>query len=396
MTPEREHFPEPPDATALKSLSFTPAEYQRRLAAIQTLITDAGLDALLTHSVSTVCYFTGYESIYQPKYYAALIPATGAPILIVQDFEMHNALVTAWDVDKVPYGLRQDPVAVTQQLLHDRGLATARIGLEKKVRIFPDVFQRLQAGLSQVAWTPADNLIKSVRKIKSTEEIDRIRHAGQLADIGIDAALAVAQPGATDNQIAAAAYQAVIARGSEFMCLDPIITVGRRSSIPHTSHRRIPIQTGDVIFMEIGACVNRYTGVVMRTAVLGPPDPTVQRMADACARSVNALVENIAPGIPACDVAALAQKALGPEGQEFLWHGFYGYSIGLSFPPCWSDCDCAITDNSAEIIQPGMVFHCNTSLRDVGQYGTAFGDTVVVTETGCEVLTNGLRQLIVL
>ena len=43
--------------------------------------------------------------------------------------------------------------------------------------------------------------------------------------------------------------------------------------------------------------------------------------------------------------------------------------------------------------KPGMVFHVTTSLREVARYGTAFSETVVITEDGCEVLTQGPREL---
>ena len=42
-----------------------------------------------------------------------------------------------------------------------------------------------------------------------------------------------------------------------------------------------------------------------------------------------------------------------------------------------------------------MVFHINTSLRKVGEFGVTMGDTVLVTETGCETLTKVPSETIV-
>ena len=47
------------------------------------------------------------------------------------------------------------------------------------------------------------------------------------------------------------------------------------------------------------------------------------------------------------------------------------------------------------MLQPGMVFHCTTSLRDTAKCGTAFSETVLITETGAEVLTDVPRELVV-
>jgi Xaa-Pro aminopeptidase len=90
---------------------------------------------------------------------------------------------------------------------------------------------------------------------------------------------------------------------------------------------------------------------------------------------------------------AQAKKSLGDVGQEFLWHGYYGYSIGIGFPNDWADVDFCIREDNHRLLEPGMVFHCNTSLRQVCQVGVSFSETVLVTNDGCEVLTTLPRQL---
>ena len=62
---------------------------------------------------------------------------------------------------------------------------------------------------------------------------------------GMQAAIEAIEPGVTDNHVAAAAYEALISAGSEFMALDPVVTTGTRSGVPHTTHRRITIKQGD-------------------------------------------------------------------------------------------------------------------------------------------------------
>ena len=189
------------------------------------------------------------------------------------------------------------------------------------------------------------------------------------------------------------AYESVIAGGSEYMCLAPIVTVGRRSGIPHTTHRRIPIEVGDAVFLEIGACIARYTAPMMRTVAIGPCSQELQRMAEASAMSVDTLIDHIRPGVPGGEIACYAGETLRGLPTELIWHGYYGYSVGLGFPPVWADAPVHIRDGSDSVIEAGMVFHCNTSLRRAGEYGASCGETVLVTEDGCEVLTAVPRGL---
>jgi len=379
---------------SLEKLSFSPAEYRNRLNQVQQAMTRENLDVILCHSMSNICYLTGYESLYLPKYYMALVPRDSDPILLCQDFEMHNADITAWTQRRECYQLGQDPVDATIRLLRSSGYSHARIGVEFSAHTFTaSIFLRLKDAFPDVNWHRAEPILHQAKLIKSPAEIAYIRQASQISSRAMAAALASAGEGKTDNDLAAAASSTALKGGSEYMCIDPIVTVGRRSGIPHTTHRRETLQRGDTAFMEIGACVCRYTGVIMQTAVIGEPSATVKRMADGCIRSVEAMIEHIKPGRPASQVAALAESALGDVGREFLWHGYYGYSIGIGFPPDWADVDFCIRKDNPLTLEPGMVFHCSTSLRQIGQIGVAFSETILVTNDGCEVLTDLPRKL---
>ena len=51
-------------------------------------------------------------------------------------------------------------------------------------------------------------------------------------------------------------------------------------------------------------------------------------------------------------------------GGQVVWHGYYGYSVGLGFPPTWADQrDLIIKKGSDVVLESGMVFHCSTSLN---------------------------------
>ncbi|MEA2582058.1 MAG: Xaa-Pro dipeptidase, partial [Thermomicrobiales bacterium] len=74
---------------------------------------------------------------------------------------------------------------------------------------------------------------------------------------------------------------------------------------------------------------------------------------------------------------------------------YYAYSLGIGFPIDWNDCPVVIKHGESFVLEPGMVFHCTTSLRDTAKYGTAFSETVLITDSGAEVLTEVPRELVV-
>jgi Xaa-Pro dipeptidase len=108
---------------------------------------------------------------------------------------------------------------------------------------------------------------------------------------------------------------------------------------------------------------------------------------------LNVLIEQMRPGALARDIATRSKAAWMPLCRELIWHGIYAYSVGLGFPPDWNDAPACVTETSDLVLQPGMCFHATTSLREAAKFGTALSETVLITETGNEVLTGTRREL---
>jgi Xaa-Pro dipeptidase len=112
-------------------------------------------------------------------------------------------------------------------------------------------------------------------RIKSPLEVDYIRRAASLTELGMRAAIDAAAIGTTDNTIASIAYKALIGCGSEYMSSDPIVCAGTNSSIPHGHFQNRKITEGDLVLLEMSGCVRRYSAPMMRTVSIGQPDNTV-------------------------------------------------------------------------------------------------------------------------
>src|SRR5438445_387278 len=77
----------------------------------------------------------------------------------------------------------------------------------------------------------------------------------------------------------------------------PIVTSGRRSGIPHTTFRRVRLEAGDPVFIEVCGTYQRYSAPMLRTASIGEPAPEIRRAFDTCRASVEALIAEIRPGV---------------------------------------------------------------------------------------------------
>ena len=357
---------------------------------------ESGIDILLVTYPPNVLYLSGFQTFSNYGGECLILPLEGEPTLVVHPPELGGALLNSWIEDHACYPPESSRGSYLATILHERKLSDARIGAEKKTQGVPaQYWDHLRTELPKARLVDGSGLVEAVKTIKSSAEIEHVRAAARMTSAGVEAAIGAAHEGATDNDLAAAASQAMIAAGSEYMCLSPIVTSGCRSGILHSTHKRNRLCRGDVALLEMGACVQRYTAPTMRTVSIGEPPTEARKMAEACLQALHNVLNTIRPGIAADAVAQAGWEGLKEAGEEYVFHGNFGYAVGAGFPPTWGDGTVAIESGVVTILQPGMVFHHPVALRRLGQYGVAFSETTVVTETGCEVLTDSPRELVV-
>jgi Xaa-Pro dipeptidase len=390
-----------------KETAFDQAEYLDRVKRVQDVMNKSGMDLLLVHEIGNICWLCGVQCLCWNKYFMLAVPQKGSPYLLIQSFELYNAyLGTHLDETQIiPYYScevgkpEEDPLEASVRLVRELGRETGVIGLEYDtpcVGISAGGFARIKEQLRTAAFVNASGLVERVRLVKSPAELSYIRQAAQIASAAMATVLTQAAVGMTDNDLAAIAHESLARHGSEYMCLDPIITIGPRSGVPHTTYARHVIQAGDTGLLEFGACINRYTGVTMRSVSFGEPSDQVRHMAEGCINSIDTVIANARPGALCHDVAAKARLQLGSHLDRYMWHGLYGYSVGLGFPPRWDDCgDIFIKEDDYHVLEPNMCFHVSTTLRDLGRHSITASETVAITETGCQVLTSVPRRLFV-
>ena len=379
-----------------QELAFSHPEYERRLGLARERMDAEGMGLLLVFHPPHVFYLSGYQSFSVYNGECVVLPLDGDPLLVVDPPELGGALMHTWLDLAYGYDREVDGAAFLATLLANTGLDEGRIGIETASRALPvQFYDRLKEGLPRAELVDGSDIVTQVKARKFPEEIEYLRRAAAITDLGMKAALDAVEAGTTDSDVARAAHDAMIGAGSEYMCVQPIVTTGRRSGILHSTHKRVRLENGDAVLIEMGGCVNRYTAPVMRAATVGEPPGEVERVANACLAALERVLATIRPGVTGHDVAEAGWEALREAGDDIVFHGNFGYSIGAGFPPTWADGAAAITLGSHAPLEPGMVFHHPVAVRKLGRFGVAFSETTVVTDDGCDVLTDVERKLFV-
>lgn len=382
-------------AEGWKDLAFPRDEYQARVQKVRRTMAERQIEVLLVFTPENVNYLTGYDTIGYSSFLCLALPVDRDPVMVIREMERGVASSTTWLDDFATTGDTDDPIERTVAALSQRGLAARRIAMEATAPFMvPRTWLRLKSALGGDRVADGSEIVEPVRAIKSARELEKIRRACALVGAGMDAALGAVQVGATENDVAVAAYTSMVGGGSDPLVSNPIVTSGPRSGVAHTSFHHRALQNGDTVLIELGATVSRYGGALMRTAFIGEPTAEVLKMNDVVLRSLNAAIAAIKPGVTAGSVDQACREVIEEAGLEEMFRKRTGYSVGVAFAPDWGEGHIvSLRRDDPRLLEPGMVFHMPPALRAFQRMCVGASETVVVTDAGCEVLTHHPREL---
>ncbi|MEJ1978297.1 MAG: Xaa-Pro peptidase family protein [Acetobacteraceae bacterium] len=240
----------------------------------------------------------------------------------------------------------------------------------------------------------ATGLVETLRRVKSAAEIQALEESARQADAGIGAGLAAIRAGATENDVVAEMMRAAIAAGAEYMGMEPLVSSGPRSGVPHATWRRRVLAAGDAVFLEMSGCFNRYHTGLMRTAWLGEPPKLARALEAVVLEALAAVLDTMRPGVTCAQAHQAAQRVIDAAGMTERYRKRSGYSLGISFAPDWGEWQILSLFDGVDVpLEPGMCFHVPTTLREYGVFTVGMSESVVVTETGCRIFGTLPRRI---
>ncbi len=295
--------------------AFPRAEYEGRVKKAGHALAARGLDAAVFTGPENIFYLTGQQT---PGYYTfqcLILPVAGEPVFLLRQLEVTNFRRNAFLETVVTYGDGDTPPQVLTDTLRRLGLADRLVGIEKGGWFLPIAFyEALQDALPRIA--DATGIVETLRRVKSPLEIEALEESGRQAEAGIAAGLAALRVGATENDVVAAMMAAAIGAGAEHMGMEPLVSSGSRSGVPHATWRRRCLEAGFAVFLEMSGCFNRYHTGLMRTGWLGEPPRAGPRswkrvVLDALGRGAP---DTVRPGVTCADAHRAAQRVIDAAG----------------------------------------------------------------------------------
>lgn len=378
-------------------LHFDATEYATRQSAATRAVQEAGFDALLMFAPESHFWICGYDTFGFAMFQCLVLTADGDLHLLTRLPDMRQAQLTSTLADDHihiwPEHQGAAPAENLRSLLADLGVAQGRIGFESQTAGLTDANgQLLRAALPDLI--DASSLIRDLRRVKSAAEISMHRRAASLSDDALDAAVEATGAGAFEGNILAAMQGAVFKGGGDYAGNEFILGSGPGALLCRYYSGRRHLDAQDQLTLEWSGAYARYHAAMMRTLVIGSPDPRQRAMQDAAEEALAACEAAIHPGKPMGDVYDAHARVFDAHGFAESRLQACGYGMGAIYTPIWVDFPMFYEGNPL-VMQEDQVFFLHMVLMD-SDAGLAMclGHSVLVTANGAERLSRHGTELI--
>jgi Xaa-Pro aminopeptidase len=358
-----------------------PSEFAQRRRRASAAFASRKIDALIASSAPNVRYLTGFTGSAG----MALVWQGGAILFT----DPRYGIQAAAEVDCA--------VRVVRGLLHAALIAATarrrlrRLGFEDG-RLTCRTYREIEAGLPLgVTLEPAAGLVEGLRTLKSAAEIGLVRRSVQLNSEAFAQALAKLRPGMAESALAAEIDYRMRLLGAERPAFDTIVAAGPRSAMPHAQPSSKTIRNNQLLLIDMGASREGYASDMTRMAFLGRPGRKVRDLYSSVLEAQLAAIDAVRPGALAATVDRAARRVLRARGIEKAFVHSTGHGLGLEIheaPRLAKGVQTPLEAGMTITIEPGAYLE--------GFGGIRIEDTVVVTSSGCEVLTPTSKELLVL
>jgi Xaa-Pro aminopeptidase len=367
--------------------------FPHRIAALRALLpqTETPVEAVVVSTLENARYLSGFTGSN------ALLLITADTALFLTDGRYTLQAATeapGFEFVILPSGTIF--LNAAGEILAKRGVRS--VGFESHTLSYGDFAYLRNALPTAVSLVPRPGLVETLRSVKDADEIATIRHAIAAADAGFEHIRRVARIGMTEKELA---WEIEVflrrERGAAKLGFDTIVGSGPNSALIHgrASDRVIGSSGGpEFLLCDYGCEIGGYHSDITRTFVIGGEPTTEQRrMYDAVLEAQLAALAAIRPGIPGKIVDAAARDVLTAAG----YGEAFAHSTGHGLGSVTHDYPSGIfRANSETVLVPGMVCTVEPGAYLEGFGGVRIEDDVLITEDGCEILTQSTKELLVL
>ncbi len=370
-----------------------------RLERVRHLMADADLDAMVVRSPDNLVYLTNYWCM--KGYDLAVFPREGNPTLVVVAPQLEDAQRTAWttDIRTFPHYDEHDPRPPADRALSLALSVVAERGLGRRVGI--EMTQNAQAAdrmvgeptvFTQAYFDAFPTVVREVldatgllvlaRTHKTSQELERLRIAQELATLGLEHIESRIRPGMRESEVGAM-FEAFVhetgigykdkvemARAFTLVWSGPGI-----KTFTATGHR--PVVEDQPTLLEIWVCADGYWTDLTKNFCPGTLEPRYVDLLDLLLEARDRALDVFHPGSEIGELDRVIRGCLDEAGYGGQPDHAIAHGVGVrAHEPPWAH------QASAGVLEEGMVLAVEPGAYWPGGGGLRLEDDYLVTAEG--------------
>ena len=379
-----------------------------------------GLDGIVATTLPNIRYFADFDSMallgfpYEGQCYAVFTrDDPDKPIIVPSTVEM-DQMLDGYARNVVRFGTfyREDPVELIQLTEEEQwlktnsmdspgydnpidslvvainklGLGDKKVGLDE-IGVLNGFFEKIVSKVPRATIVGASQFLRWVRKVKTEEEIRRLRKSAMVTEQAIRSAVAIAREGATEYELAREFERSVVSQGGKPKFT--LLRFGRNAVAGQQLPGDTPLEKGNTIWFDVGNTYKGYWSDIARIFCLGEPTERMKTLYGALLEGEKAGIARTKIGMTGDELYNIVVEATRKAGHPYYRRHHVGHGIGAEVYEAP-----ILRPGNHDTIEAGAVINIETPYYEFGLGALHVEDPYVVRANGNhELLTTLGREL---
>ena len=379
---------------------FSREEFSQRQQKTRKHLQNLELDGLLLFKIEDMYWLTGYESDGFCIFGSMFIGTEGALTHLARPADLGNLSYSSIceDVRISPDTEDSTRAEHIKDMLRSLGMEGKKIGIQvDTMGLTPRLFLEIKEILD--GWcnlTVAPDFIRILRLVKSPQELNYFRKAGEVMDITMDKVIEATYPGAFEGDIYATFYDTLFRLDADLPAHIPPLGSGESALNLRYTTKRKNVSENDQVTLELGLAYRHYHVACMGVVLTGPEiNKRHLKMHKTSVTALDEVQAALRPGTTVGELFDIYKETLEEHGEHDAVLTVAGYTMGAMWPPTWME-EPMIFEGNPLVLEENMTFFTHMILndRETG-LSMAVGETAIVTKDAAEIITHTPREPII-
>lgn len=308
------------------------------------------------------------------------------PKLIVKESIIAVAKRFSWIKSPDSYKTRMDIPEHIMKLLKETGVSEGTIGIEELLPAY--MVDQMRKRLPNAKFIYADDVLKDARKIKTKDEIKKLKRALAITEKSLEAAIYTIEEGVTEIEILREFQKCCLAEGASWAHTK--VSAGDNSAVMSHQPSGYTVKKNDLVLFDVGATFDGYIADIARVAVVGKPSVRQRNLYNTLLKTHEKLIEMMKPGASVAEIFKTGLKSIRNAGYSDYTRTHFGHGVGIGLQE-----KPMITSTETDKLKPCMVLCVEVPFYKPDYGGLNIEVPVLVTKEGHEDFSTLNKELFI-